>query len=394
MTLSICRSWAIALACITLAACMGTVRASEDMRAIWITRWDYRTADDIREIVEQCDEAGFDTLLFQVRGNATAFYDSYHEPWAEELGGDYPGFDPLALALEQAHARGLRLHAWVNVMPAVWGTTPPTDPNHVWHTHPEWLWYDQHGEVQGLSEGFYASLNPCLPEVREYLVQVLSEVATRYAVDGLHLDYIRFPNEHPAVPRGSGLDYPRDARTVALFEAAMDTTPDEAPAQWHTWRTEQVTRLVRALRVHLDNVAPGVVLGAAVGADPERALEHHQDVEGWLREGLLDVVFPMNYTTDTKVFDRRLADWSGRTRDAQVVMGIMVSGGGRGQRSDQLREAARQGFARAVFGYHVLFDSRNNVLTTQGEAFGKSRAQLREEILPAVRSRVVSKIGG
>ena len=369
---------------VLVSSCAGTTRASDEMRAVWITRWDYRTADDVRELVRNCDEAGFNTLLFQVRGNATAFYRSSFEPWAAELGGQDPGFDPLALAVELAHARGMELHAWVNVVPAVFGTEPPRDPRHVWNAHPEWLWYDQYGERQALSEGFYASLNPCLPEVRGYLVRVLSEIAVRYPVDGLHLDYIRFPNEHPAVPRGSGLDYPRDAPTLALFRAETGRTPDEDPRAWNRWRMEQVTRLLRELRVELDRVAPRVVLGAAVGAEPEIAAGHFQDVEGWLREGLLDLVFPMNYTVDEARFTRRLEDWGTRAHQARVVMGIMASGEPVSQRCDQLREARRHGFDRAVFGYHVLFDSRNAVLTAQTARESEERATRRGALLPAL----------
>ncbi len=353
------------------------------MRAVWVTRWDYRTAEDVREIVRNCDDAGFDTLLFQVRGNATVFYRSSLEPWAEQLGWRDPGFDPLALAIELAHERGMDLHAWVNVVPAWWGSAPPDDPRHLWHTHPEWFWYDQDGERQALCDGFYVSLNPCLPEVRAYLVEVMEELATRYELDGLHLDYIRFPNEHPAIPRGSGLDYPRDARTLTLYRRETGLAPDDDAAAWNRWRAEQVTRLVREIRVALDRAAPDLVVGAAVGPEPERALHHFQDVETWLREGLLDLVFPMNYTADPDLFARRLADWSARSREARVVMGLMASGGTAELRRDQVREAAATTGDLALFGYHVLFDSRNLVLGAQTTTASRERERLRHTLLPA-----------
>ena len=148
--------------------------------------------------------------------NGTAWYDSRFEPWADELGGSDPGYDPLKLACEEAHRCGLELHAWVNVMPAWRGKTPPKNPDQLYNAHPEWFWYDQHGNRQALCS-FYVSLNPCLPEVRKYLVDVFYDLVSRYDVDGLHMDYIRFPNEPPATPKGSGLDYPYDAGTLALY---------------------------------------------------------------------------------------------------------------------------------------------------------------------------------
>ena len=367
-----------------LGSCAGAPESDRDLRAVWVTRWDYRTAEDVREIVRTCDEAGFDTLLFQVRGNATVFYRSSLEPWAEQLGWRDPGFDPLALAVELAHERGMDLHAWVNVVPAWWGPSPPDDPRHLYHTHPEWFWYDQHGERQALCDGFYVSLNPCLPEVRAYLVEVMEELVTSYELDGLHLDYIRFPNEHPAVPRGSGLDYPRDARTLALYRAETGRAPDDDAAAWNRWRAEQVTRLLREIRVALDRAAPDVVLGAAVGPEPERALDHFQDVETWLREGLVDLVFPMNYTADPDLFAQRLAAWADRSKQARVVMGLMASGATAELRRDQIRETARTLGDCALFGYHVLFDSRNLVLGSQTSAASRDRERLRHTILPAL----------
>ena len=199
--------------------CVGP-QITQPMRAIWVTRFDYKTESDVARIVDNCANAGFNAILFQVRGNGTAFYDSKLEPWADELGGKDPGFDPLALAVERAHSHDVELHAYVNVMPAWRGTEPPEDPEQLYNAHPEWFWYDQHGDRQALSS-FYVSLNPCLPEVREYIVAVFEDLAARYDIDGLHLDYIRFPNEPPATPKGSGIDYPHDAKTLALYEAAI-----------------------------------------------------------------------------------------------------------------------------------------------------------------------------
>src|SRR5262245_57705752 len=143
----------------------------DKVNAIWVTRSDYKSADDVTAIMRNCADAGFNTVLFQVRGNGTAYYKSNYEPWDKALGGKDPGWDPLELAIREAHARGMTLHAWVNVMPAWRGKTPPENPEQLYNKHPEWFWYDQHGDRQALST-FYVSLNPCLPEVRTYIVDV------------------------------------------------------------------------------------------------------------------------------------------------------------------------------------------------------------------------------
>ena len=349
-------------------------------RTIWITRWDYRTETDVRTVVENCHRAGFDELLFQVRGNATTFFPSTREPWAEELGGADPGFDPLALALELAHERGLSLQAWVNVVPAWWGDVPPVDPEHVVNRHPEWLWYDAEGERQPYSKRFYVSLNPCLPEVRAHLVLVLEELAQRYPVDGLHLDYIRFPNEPPATP--PGVDYPRDARTLEPYRAAVGLAPDDDPEAWNRWRSEQLTLLVREIRAAVRSARPAARLSAAVGAEPEAAARHFQDWPRWIEEGLVDQLFPMNYTGDEERYRGRLAAWQQRRGSVRVSMGLSATSSEPAVLRRRIAECRESFGGVALFGYLYLWDSRNTVIDVQNEERSAERAALRGALLP------------
>lgn len=363
----------------------------EPMRAIWVTRFDYKTADDVTQIVDNCADGGFNTIMFQVRGNGTAFYHSSLEPWAEQFDFQDPGFDPLELAVERAHEKKVQLHAWVNVMPAWRGTEPPSDPDQLYNKHPEWFWYDQYGHRQALSS-FYVSLNPCLPEVREYLVDVFHDLVSRYAVDGLHMDYIRFPNEPPATPRGSGLDYPRDQRTLVLYEQATGLAPDDDPEKWDQWRTDQVTQLVSDIKTMMEDTRPSAELTAAVGSVRENALRHFQDGQKWITDGLLDGVVLMNYTDDPAVFSQRMDPWLAIDTHVPIVPGLWF-GRHPGMTPEQASEVvARQveiarertgGFC--VFAYSSLFDSRNEVLARQNDEQHTVRKIRREVVLPAVR---------
>ena len=134
------------------------------VRAIWVTRWDYKSPRDIAIVMENCKTAGFNTVLFQVRGSGTVMYPSRLEPWADELGGRDPGFDPLAVACQEGHRRGLSVHAWANVIPGWHGDKPPANPRQLYNARPEWFWHDSAGRRQPL--GWYSSVNPCYPEVR------------------------------------------------------------------------------------------------------------------------------------------------------------------------------------------------------------------------------------
>lgn len=295
----------------------------EPTRAIWVTRFDTKTAADVQGAIRNCADAGFNHVMFQARGHGVAHYRSALEPWADELGGVDPGYDPLDVACREAHALGMKLHAWINVMPSWRGTTPPTNARQLYAAHPEWHWFDASGARQPLRPNFYVSLNPCLPEVRAYLVDVCRELVTTYPIDGLHLDYVRFVDDLDPDPDA----YPRDATTLALFRAATGLTPDEDLATWRTWKAEQVTTLVRDIRAMIDAEGRDVVLTAAVGSSPEGPQDKHQrDSRRWVDEGLVDAVFPMNYTADISQFRTRASAWSHATQDSGVafVQGIQI----------------------------------------------------------------------
>ncbi len=365
--------------------CQVAPKISTPVRAIWVTRYDYKTPDDVSNIIANCDDAGFNTVLFQVRGNGTAFYNSDIEPWADELGGRDPGFDPLEVAVREAHNRGVSLQAWVNVMPAWRGTKPPENPDQLYNKHPDWFWYDQNGDRQALSS-FYVSLNPALPEVREYLVSVFREIVRNYDVDGLHLDYIRFPNEPPATPRGSGLDYPRDERTLKLYRAETGLAPDDDPDAWNQWRTEQVTQLVADIHQMMRRTRPRAVLSTAASVRPESATRaHFQDCRGWIDRDLVDMVFLMNYTDSPDTFRERLEPWLPYTSQTVIVPGLWF---GR-QPVDKGIQAVQEQIDIAreltgnfcIFSYSSLFDSRDEGEVSPRSARHHEARQRRREVL-------------
>jgi uncharacterized lipoprotein YddW (UPF0748 family) len=321
-------------------------------RAVWVPREIYTSPRQIAALMEAVKQAGLNTVLFQVRGHATAYYYSAIEPFAYEFPRGGPGFDPLAVACHEAHLRGIAIHAWVNVMPAWGGDKPPPDGNHIYFKHPDWFWYDQKGRRQPLN-GWYVSLNPCLPEVRSYLVSVCREVVTRYPVDGLHLDYIRFPTDQS--PRGS--DYPYDARTLDLYRRATGLTPGANRKVWSQWRTQQVTQLVWEIHSMVKQERPKVLLTAACPADLVTArTRSFQDGPLWLRSGYLDGVFLMNYTENEKTFRTRQEVWRREAGGKPVAPGIGLYM----HRADvvsleQLKMARQWGSGFAFFSSPYLF---------------------------------------
>ena len=360
-------------------------QGDEPIRAVWVTRWDYKTPGEIARVMQNCKSAGFNTVLFQVRGNGTAMYRSRLEPWAEELGGRDPGFDPLAVACEEAHRRGMGLHAWVNVIPGWRGKGPPTDRRQLYWTKPQWFWHDAAGRREPL--GWYNNLNPCYPEVKQYLVAVMREIVERYSVDGLHMDYVRFPNDVATT------DYPRDPRTLNLFRRATGKAPDAAPQAWDAWRAEQITQLVRGIRGMMRSVRPSAYLTAAVGAEPaDSQRRHFQDSRRWLADGLLDRVFPMNYADDMSTFAKRAHEWSALRTRIPVVSGIMFDKRDGRTVIQQIDLARRTGRHFAAFAYNSLFERFDKQGRPIMDEQSASRAALRREVLPQVARLAASSM--
>ncbi len=296
----------VAVACAHAEA--GTPAPDEEVRAIWVTRFEWRGEAEIRTILQNCASLGFNTVLFQVRGQADAYYRSKIEPWAERLGGKDPGFDPLEVACREAQRLGLSLHAWVNAMPSWRGKTPPADRSHVSQTHPEWIVVGRDGRRQAFND-HYQVLNPCLPAVRDHITSVMRDLAARYPIDGLHLDYIRFIEG----------DWSYDEKTVSLFGFLSGGTPDEKPAEWAAFRRASVSELVKSIRDAVKVARPGTVVSAAVYATAEARRKVLQDAEGWVKAGLVDWVFPMTYTDKDVDFRSEVEEGTALLRPPGVV---------------------------------------------------------------------------
>ncbi len=316
------RFWPIVVPvlCVGAVGCIDEREAKGPVRGVWVTRWDYRTEKDVREVVRNCDSLGFNTILFQVRGNGTVFYPSRIEPWAEEFGFKDPGFDPLATAIDEAHRRGIALQAWVNVMPGWRGERPPASREQLYHTRPEWFLKDQLGRPQALTD-HYVIVNPCLPEVRAYLTELFREICANYAIDGLHMDYIRFVTE----TSGSGIDYPYDERTLTLFKEATGKSPQDAPEAWKARRRDAVTRLVADIRAMMRKARPGAELTASVfGNRPMVRESLFQDGALWLEKGYVDAAYPMIYVDETEKFVEFAEDWRSHSSGKPIIPGIAL----------------------------------------------------------------------
>mgnify|MGYP001826642324 CR=1 FL=1 len=349
------------------------------VRALWVTRFDYDSPADVDAIINNVGAAGFTDVFFQIRGNGTAFYKSELEPWASELSGHDlsrlgtdPGWDPLQRAIDAAQPHGLRVHAYMNVLPGWKGLAdPPAAARQVWTEHRDWFMVDSLGDRMLPTSGWYSFLNPVLPEVRRHLRGVVSELC-RYDIAGVHLDYIRYPHDYHIVARQrypdatdeeitrrSDFSYD-EASQAALFQKyGWDVTKDQIA----DFRRESITKVVRDISYVLQIEKPNAcLLTASVMGNPiDGKHRAYQDSGAWARQGLVDWVVQMNYAT--KSFTRHLESMkkaAGTKKFASsVVVGLYLENDAADvlEQLEIVKESGARGFA--IFSYTFLFGANH-----------------------------------
>lgn len=361
-------------------------------RGIWVTRWDYRTAVDVERAIDDAAATGFTDVYWQVRGQADAYYRSSLEPWGEELFRDRPnatdpGFDPLAVAVARAKQRGVRLHAWINVYPLWKGKGQPKDARHAFIRRPEWRLTDDHGEPQPQTDQ-YVVANPTDPTVQSHIAAVCRDIVSRYAVDGLHLDYVRFVND--SLP--DGRIYPADPASIARFYDAtgrrsLATVEDKAAHA--VWVRGEITTLVKRINRETKRIRPSLELSAAVWRTPSLAKETVlQDSAAWLRDGTVDRVLPMIYTDSNADYVRDLNAWLDAAGSKPVTPGIGAYKHQATQTLDQIRLSDKaDGYC--IFAYAIIFESANpfEPKDATSVAMREARRRALEAVQRPVRSR-------
>jgi uncharacterized lipoprotein YddW (UPF0748 family) len=258
-----------------------------ELRAVWISSaggdWPKSTnvAEQQRSLIEIFDNLkkhNFNTIFFQVRPRGNTLYRSSFEPWVAQLSGVLgkdPGWDPLAFAIEEAHKRGLDIHAWFNVA-KVWGADIfPQNQQHITRAHRNWI-------KQFENEWWVDMGNP---EAREYIENLVKELMNSYDIDGIHFDYVRYPSEK--------FD---DWGSFRKWSDGLDHAE---------WRRNNITSFVRSCYEFIQKEKPWIKVGAAPlgiyqsinGAQSVFSGYSgvFQDSRKWLRDGILDYVTPQIY---------------------------------------------------------------------------------------------------
>lgn len=360
----------------------GPLQAQSEYRALWFDTWNPGILDEAsaRLAVERARTHNFNTLFIEASKTMDAYYQSDLLPRGTNLTA--PGFDPLGTVLNLAHSshtkvRPLEVHAWVVAMRA-WKNQPfppkSGKPLHVVHQHPEWLSKTYQGKLQDQEQNHF--LDPGHPEVQEFLVSICKEIVKKYPVDGLHLDYIRYP----------GVEWGYNPVSLERFRKETGRTglPSPKDEQWSAWRREQVTQVVKRISAEIHSLRPHIKLSVASitwGGVPEkdfkktRAYEEAlQDWVEWVRAGYVDINVPMNYKrANNSIQAQDFVDWVTLARATNTDRHLIV---GLGAWMNPLDATARQVAAsKRMRSDGVAFFSYNQL-----ESSGRSQAPVIRDI--------------
>lgn len=311
------------ISCITLLSSINYSYANDkEVRAAWLTTvynsdWPSRKNNSenqkrqMIEILDNLEDVGINTIMFQVRPKGDALYNSNINPWSDILTGKEgknPGYDPLSFTIEEAHKRGIKVHAWLNPYRV---TTSGTDLNSLSENNParkhsDWI----------LSHSGRLYFNPELPQVKQLIYDTVKEIVVNYNVDGIHFDDYFYPAGYP-LPHGEN----RDGNIANT-------------------RRNHINEMILGVKNTIKSIKPNVEFGVSPSgiwknqdSDPngsdtrgkESYYSDYADTVGWIKNNYVDYVVPQVYwNIGFKVADysKLVSWWSNQVKYSNVKLYI------------------------------------------------------------------------
>lgn len=274
---------------------------------------------ELTDILDSHQKTGINAVMFQVRPAADALYDSSYEPWSQWLTGvqgkaPNPLYDPLEIAINEAHKRGMELHAWLNPYRATFSPGSSVAPNSIINEKPEWFF----------TYGGQKIFNPGLPEVRDYILKIVLDVVDNYDIDGIHMDDYFYP--YPI--HGQKLN---DADAYKKYGAKFDNIDD--------WRRNNVDVMIKMLNDSIHEHKPYLKFGVSpigiwknIRQDPRGSetngistySELYADTRKWIKSGWVDYMNPQIYWNlghKLAAFEKVVDWWSDNTYGRHLYIG-------------------------------------------------------------------------
>jgi uncharacterized lipoprotein YddW (UPF0748 family) len=339
---------------------------AKEMRAVWIATessidWPRSTGANAQKqeytaYLDKFVALNINTVFVQVRPRADAFYDSPYESWSRFItgvAGQDPGYDVLRFFIDEAHARGMEFHAWLNpfridTRASASAAYRPLDPK----IPAAWVKdYDR-----------WRVYNPALPEVRQRIADIVKDLVTKYDVDGIHFDDYFYPD--PAYYASTGVD---DAAEYAQYGAEYRTVAE--------FRFGNVNKMVQKVQETIVQNSPGVVFSISPTSSVNYNRSLYADTDTWCREGWVDVIIPQIYQATgsaSNEFNYFVDYWSQFSFKAVPMVGYAIykfgdpSAGAKFQNAAELTEQFRLAGRQSKMKGSILYNASSVVANKVG----------------------------
>ncbi len=295
-----------------------------EVRAVWLTTiyridWPKQLAKDensrkaqqmdLCKKLDQLKAANFNLVFLQVRLRGDVIYPSSIEPMSSVFTGKIdvsPGYDPLAFAIEECHKRGMECHAWFVTYPVGTAKAVKSRGNKTVVKQKPHLCKLHKGEWH---------LDPGVPETTDYILSLVKEVVTKYDIDGIHFDYIRYPENPESFP---------DKETYSRYGKSAGLA---------AWRRNNINRMVSRIYDEVKILKPWVQVSSSplgkynkIPQVPNAgwtSLEVYQDPQNWMKQEKQDMIAPMMYYKDN-LFYPFVDNWVENSNRRHVVPGLGI----------------------------------------------------------------------
>lgn len=306
------------------------ISRAEQSRALWVVRYALLQDDAVEQIMRSALLLKITDLYVQVRASGKFFFSSENPFNGNDSTKALQNFLRLK---DEAGRRRIKIHAWLNVL-NIWSSTKkPADRGHIYYLARNSIlrkWGEPTGEMRAMRklgiEGFF--LDPADPVNLEHLHKMIRLLLTEYKVDGIHLDYFRYPSlevsSSPALRSRFILQEYLDPQTLFLAPQTLEqSTVVNMSTKYRFFLSKSLTKLLANMRFFIHSLRRDAELSIAVKPDPLSAKTiYFQDWALWLERGLCDKVITMNYASDAQVFSANLKACSSLNAKDKIVIGI------------------------------------------------------------------------
>ena len=286
------------------------------IRAVWVPIWDLTSEKQIDQVLSDCKKNDMNQVLAEVRYRADALYkpnkkdSTYKNYEVRSYVLQDSTFDPLEYLILQSKKLQIEVIAWATMYVSSPHSSKLIPKNHLLQLYPNWITYNFRGDEMAKKslEGIY--LDPGLKDVKEYLFQIIMDIAINYDIDGIHFDYIRYPE--------ISYGYHPDARN--RYESEVKSINAES---WQNWKENQIISLIKEIYWEVKRKKPQLIVSAAVIANIEKATNMYaQNWLSWIDQDIVDFVYLMAYSKNTSDIQKILDLIKSAHYKKKIVVGL------------------------------------------------------------------------